>query len=154
MKTSRRGLLRLLGVATAAGAAAPLIERLDWAIRQPNSVVMGDGLIELPPNEVSFTVNGLESGDRVAMFYMNSDGSLNLDEEPLINTVATGSYESRKVVYAKDREVMVRVRNKKILPFETTGKITNSGLTTTVWREPDSALAVPKPGWFARLLRA
>jgi len=60
---------------------------------------------------------------------------------PYIDKTASGASESVTVIYATDRNILVRVRRKAataILPFETTGTFGSTGYSTSAIRTPDT----------------
>ncbi len=57
---------------------------------------------------------------------------------PFIDETATSTSTSKTVLYAEARTVLVRVRKKGILPFETSGSVTSSGLSVAAIRTTDS----------------
>ncbi len=57
---------------------------------------------------------------------------------PFVDETATSTSTSKTVLYAADRTVLVRVRKKGILPFETSGTVTTSGLSVAAIRTTDS----------------
>jgi hypothetical protein len=57
---------------------------------------------------------------------------------PFVDETATSTSTSKTVLYASDRAVLVRVRKKGILPFETSGTVTTSGLSVAAIRTTDS----------------
>jgi len=57
---------------------------------------------------------------------------------PFVDETATSTSTSKTVLYAADRAVLVRVRKKGILPFETSGTVTTSGLSVAAIRTTDS----------------
>lgn len=57
---------------------------------------------------------------------------------PFVDETATSTSTSKTVLYAADRPVLVRVRKKGILPFETSGTVTTSGLSVAAIRTTDS----------------
>lgn len=57
---------------------------------------------------------------------------------PYVDETATSTSTSKTVLYAADRTVLVRVRKKGILPFETSGTVTSSGLSVAAIRTTDS----------------
>lgn len=57
---------------------------------------------------------------------------------PFIDETATSTSVSKTVLYASNREVLIRVRKKGILPFETSGSVTSSGLSVAAIRTTDS----------------
>jgi hypothetical protein len=57
---------------------------------------------------------------------------------PFVDETATSTSTSKTVLYAADRTVLVRVRKKGILPFETSGSVTTSGLSVAAIRTTDS----------------
>jgi hypothetical protein len=56
---------------------------------------------------------------------------------PFIDAEATTTYIEKVVLYAADRDVLIRVRKKGILPFETPGTVTTAGLTVAAIRTAD-----------------
>jgi hypothetical protein len=72
--------------------------------------------------------------------YKNYDGN-DTAYVPLIDTQATGTSVSQSVLYTADRTIMVRVRKKGILPFETTGTFVSAGLTVGAIRTTDSIVS-------------
>ncbi len=60
---------------------------------------------------------------------------------PLIDEEATGTSVEETVLYSTDRTVLIRVRKKGILPFETTGNFTSAGLTVSAIRTTDSIVS-------------
>jgi len=60
---------------------------------------------------------------------------------PLIDEEATGTSVEETVLYSADRYVMVRVRKKGILPFETSGTFTQAGLNVSAIRTTDSIVS-------------
>ena len=56
---------------------------------------------------------------------------------PFIDAQATATSEEKTVLYAADRDVLIRVRLKGILPFETAGSVTIAGLTVAAIRTAD-----------------
>ncbi|MEW6606078.1 MAG: hypothetical protein AB1414_01320 [bacterium] len=57
---------------------------------------------------------------------------------PLIDREADATSEEQEVLYLSDRTVMIRVRKKGILPFETSGTFVEAGLTVAAIRTTDS----------------
>jgi hypothetical protein len=59
---------------------------------------------------------------------------------PFIDREATTTSVVQSILYAADRDVLIRARNKTatILPFETTGIVTTAGLSVAVIRTPDA----------------
>ena len=57
---------------------------------------------------------------------------------PFIDETATSTSVTKTVLYASNRDVLVRVRKKGILPFETSGSVTSSGLSVAAIRTTDS----------------
>lgn len=57
---------------------------------------------------------------------------------PFLDEQATSTSVSKTVLYASNRDVLVRVRKKGILPFETSGTVTTSGLSVAAIRTTDS----------------
>lgn len=89
----------------------------------------------LPPNNVTFTINGLADKDRV--YVGTLDGS-----EVLFNGEAEDSHVSFTHEYVSDQNIMVRVRNSRsdppIIPFESQAVITDNGLNMAVIRVKDA----------------
>lgn len=56
---------------------------------------------------------------------------------PFIDAEATSSTLEKEVIYVTDRPVLVRVRKKGIIPFETPGTVTTAGLTVSAIRTTD-----------------
>ena len=83
--------------------------------------------------------NSWEVGDD----YETNTLAVNYDDSdtayvPLIEAVSTGTYVEQTVLYYTDRPVLVRVRKKGILPYETTGTFTSAGLVVSAIRTTDS----------------
>ena len=57
---------------------------------------------------------------------------------PFLDETATTTSSSKTVLYNSDRTVLVRVRKKGILPFETSGTVSSSGLSVAAIRTTDS----------------
>ena len=58
---------------------------------------------------------------------------------PYLDSTATTTSVSNVVIYASaSRDVLIRVRKKGILPFETSGTVTSSGLSVSAIRKTDS----------------
>lgn len=57
---------------------------------------------------------------------------------PFIDETASSTSVSKTVLYDSTRTVLVRVRKKGILPFETSGSVTSSGLSVAAIRTTDS----------------
>lgn len=57
---------------------------------------------------------------------------------PLIDSTTTSDEIEQTVIYAADRDVMIRVRKKGIIPFETAGSFTSAGLTVAAIRTTDT----------------
>lgn len=57
---------------------------------------------------------------------------------PFIDQQATATSVYVTVIYASDRAVLIRVRKKGILPFETPGSVTSSGLSVSAIRTEDA----------------
>lgn len=57
---------------------------------------------------------------------------------PFLDGEATGTSMSDTVLYSADRSVLIRVRKKGIIPFETTGTVGTAGLTVAAIRTTDS----------------
>jgi len=60
---------------------------------------------------------------------------------PFIDTTATGTSAEETVIYSSNRAVLIRVRLKGILPFETSGTINTSGLSVAAIRTADSIVS-------------
>ena len=57
---------------------------------------------------------------------------------PFIDAQATGTSIAQTVLYSADRAVLIRVRKAGIIPFETSGTVTNAGLSVAAIRTTDS----------------
>ena len=57
---------------------------------------------------------------------------------PFLDETATSTSVSKTVLYNSNRDVLIRVRKKGILPFETSGSVTTSGLSVAAIRTTDS----------------
>jgi hypothetical protein len=57
---------------------------------------------------------------------------------PFIDEEAISTSVSVIVVYASDRDVLIRVRKKGIIPFETTGQVVTTGLSVSAIRTTDT----------------
>ena len=57
---------------------------------------------------------------------------------PLIDDTASGTSIAKTVIYNTDRLVLIRVRKKGILPFETSGTFGSAGLTVAAIRTTDA----------------
>ncbi len=57
---------------------------------------------------------------------------------PFLDETATSTSVAKTVLYSANRAVLVRVRKKGILPFETSGTVTSSGLSVAAIRTTDS----------------
>jgi hypothetical protein len=57
---------------------------------------------------------------------------------PFIDAQAVGTSVSVTVIYVADRTVLIRVRKKFILPFETPNTVTSTGMTQAAIRTPDT----------------
>ncbi len=57
---------------------------------------------------------------------------------PYIDEQAAATSISKSVIYVSDRTVMIRVRIKGIIPFETTGTYGSTGLSVAAIRTTDS----------------
>jgi len=57
---------------------------------------------------------------------------------PFLDRRANATSEEISVLFASNRNVLIRVRVKGIIPFETTGTVDNTGLTATAIRTEDS----------------
>ena len=57
---------------------------------------------------------------------------------PYIDEQASGTSVSKSVIYVSDRTVMIRVRIKGIIPFETTGTYGSTGISVAAIRTTDS----------------
>lgn len=57
---------------------------------------------------------------------------------PFLDETATSTTVSKTVLYNSNRDVLIRVRKKGILPFETSGSVTTSGLSVAAIRTTDS----------------
>lgn len=106
-------------------------------------------------SETQLTVSGLTGGsdnrfdtsDTVTInkLVQNYSSGLNV-YVPLIDKVATGTSVSTSLVYSSNVPVLVRVRNSttsgnKIVPFETTGTVTSTGLTVSAIRTADTIIS-------------
>lgn len=60
---------------------------------------------------------------------------------PFIDETASGTSVSKTVLYNSSRDVLIRVRKKGILPFETSGTVTSSGLSVAAIRTTDSIVS-------------
>jgi hypothetical protein len=76
-----------------------------------------------------FTLSGVTS-----VAYTTSDTAY----VPYIDEQASGASVSKSVIYVSDRTVMIRVRIKGIIPFETTGTYGSTGLSVAAIRTTDS----------------
>jgi len=76
-----------------------------------------------------FTLAGLTS-----VAYTTSDTAY----VPYIDEQAAGTSVSKSVIYVSDRTVMIRVRIKGIIPFETTGTYGSTGISVAAIRTTDS----------------
>ncbi len=57
---------------------------------------------------------------------------------PFLDEIASSTSVSKTVLYNSNRDVLIRVRKKGILPFETSGTVTSSGLSVAAIRTTDS----------------
>jgi hypothetical protein len=61
---------------------------------------------------------------------------------PFLDEEAIGTEVQKVVLYSVDRTVMIRVRKKGILPFETSGTVTTAGLSVAAIRTTDSIVTI------------
>ncbi len=87
-----------------------------------------------PQATVTLTVNGVNEGAQC--YIVATAGGPESVGTVLLNTTANGSgVATASYIYTSNQPVTARSRNIGYLPFETTGTITSSGLTTTaVWQ--------------------
>lgn len=57
---------------------------------------------------------------------------------PFLDEIASSTSVSKTVLYNSNRDVLIRVRKKGILPFETSGTVSSSGLSVAAIRTTDS----------------
>jgi hypothetical protein len=122
VKSTRRELLRLLGIGTAAGLATPTLDKLDFLIRQPTSIIKPEDNIALV-RFVPFTVHGVNPGTRI--YVANA-----ITQEEIINEVvpAGKSMVTQQLAYSKNIPVTVRYRKAGFLSFHAQAEINEDGL--------------------------
>jgi len=108
-----------------------------------NTTTAESGYVVSVDSSTQLTTSGLSSGwttsdnydtNKLDRDYNGSDTAY----VPFIDITATSTSVEVSVLYSVDRTVLVRVRKKGILPFETSGSVTSAGLTVAAIRTTDS----------------
>lgn len=115
------------------GARGVVLDNVPAADANNYQVVDNDGISKSPPLSVALVVTGVVQNtqcyvvDSVPTTYLNT---------PATSLVSGDEYQaSTTLAYTGDIVVTVRAREMGYLPFQTTGTITNSGLSVTaVWQ--------------------
>ena len=108
-----------------------------------NTTTGESGYVVSVDSSTQLTTSGLSSGWSVNDAYDTNklDRDYNGSDTayvPFIDTTASSTSVSVTVLYDVDRTVLIRVRKKGILPFETSGTVGSSGLTVAAIRTTDS----------------
>ncbi len=91
-----------------------------------------EGELQTPPNDVPITITGVVNGTQCYVF--DSTPTTYLLEEATTQEAGDKYYASDTHTYSGDIAVTVRAREMGYLPFETTGTISDSGISVTaVW---------------------
>lgn len=109
-----------------------------WAhvitVDDTNNIITHTPLQGGTANDNDWAVTDGYSFNSLAVTYGSSDTIY----VPFIDQTATDTSVSKTVLYDANKSVLVRVRKKGILPFETSGTVTSSGLSVAAIRTTDS----------------
>jgi len=111
-----------------------------------NTTTAESGYVVSIDSSTQLTTAGLSSGWSVSDNYdtnkLDRDyGGIDTCYVPFIDTTATSTTAQVTILYNSDRTVLIRVRKKGILPFETSGTVGSSGLSVSAIRTTDSIVA-------------
>lgn len=93
-------------------------------------------------NGVRYTYTGIAGAVVTLSGTLSSDANSAPCFIPWIDVQAGGVSASANVAYVADRNVIIRVRQKGIQPFETVGTITTGGLSVAAIRTPDNVVTM------------
>jgi len=101
-------------------------------------VVSVDGPTQVTTTDLSTGIWGLGDGYEFNTLPVTFINATDKAYVPFIDEQATGVTCTVTVIYVSDRTVVVRVRKKGIIPFETTGTVISTGLSVGAIRTADT----------------
>ena len=119
------------------GARGVWIENYDSADAKNFQLIDAAGATQIPPNVVPIKVTGVAANDRVLVGQLDGVGGA-LTGTNYISELATGTVSQTTLTYSADIPVLIRVRQKGILPFEVESMITSTGLSVAAIRTTDN----------------